>query len=488
MKKILLAVCMLASLASCKKFLDVNPESDISKDELFRNPEGFEEALNGVYSRATQGDIYGNELTFGFLDVLAQNYSISFTDNLGYRQTSLFNYKDAWFISRKDAAWKGLYHAISSCNLILENIEERKALLTSTQYALIKGEALALRAYMHLDLLRMFAPSFANGANEKGIPYVTLFTNKVTPQYTVTEVLGKVVDDLLAAKELLRNTDPIRTADYLVAYPADANAGEEKAQDLFVQNRRHRMNYYAVCGTLARAYLYGAKNNEALQQAQEVIAAQKFPWTSAVDFITPDATKKDRILYKELLFAWYIPEMRQPLLNRFGSATASLYIEENAGRALFEVAGVGAEDLRFKEWVRLALDVTGGRYEVQKYLRDNDANRHPLVAPALRLSEMYYIAAEAAFDTNPQLALKYFNDVRFNRGIGTQLTNVASKDAFQLELLKEARKEFYGEGQIFYMYKRLNRSISGQSGVTYPASNSIFVFPLPNDEIEFGNR
>ncbi len=479
---------MLVTLASCKKFLDVNPESDISKEELFRTAEGFEEALNGVYSRATQGDIYGNELTSGFTDVLAQNYSISFADNLAYRQTSLFNYKDAAFISRKDAVWKGLYHAISSCNLILEHIEGKKNLLNAAQYALIKGEAMALRAYMHFDLLRMFAPSFNSGANEKAIPYVTQFSNKVTPQYSVTEVLTKVTEDLLAAKELLRNTDPIRTAGYLVSYPADAAAGEEKAQSLFLQNRRHRMNYFAVCGTLARAYLYGNKNADALQNAQEVIASAKFPWTNSVDFITPDVTKKDRILYKELVFAWYIPEMRQSLQNRFGAATASLYLEENAGRALFEVAGAGAEDLRFKEWVRLALDVTGGRYEVQKYLRDNITNRHPLVAPAIRLSEMYYIAAEAAFDTDPQLALKYFNDVRFNRGIGTQLTSVVSKDAFQLELLKEARKEFYGEGQIFYMYKRLNKSISGQSGVTYPASNSIFVFPLPNDEIEFGNR
>ena len=69
--------CFLLLFTSCKKFLDVIPESDIAKDELFNTAEGFEEALNGVYSRATQGDIYGNELTFGLPDVLAQNYSIS---------------------------------------------------------------------------------------------------------------------------------------------------------------------------------------------------------------------------------------------------------------------------------------------------------------------------------------------------------------------------------------------------------------------------
>ena len=488
MKLFITAILFLIACTSCNKFLDVNPESDISKSELFKTAEGFEEALNGVYSRASQGDLYGNELTFGFLDVLAQNYSISFFDNMAYRQTSLYNYKDAAFISRKDAVWKGLYHAISSCNLILENLESGRSILTSERYALIKGEALALRAYFHFDLLRLFAPSYLSNAEAKGIPYVTTFSNKITPMATVKEAVEKVTKDLEEAKVLLRPVDPILTTSYTVGYPTDADPLEQASPILFLHNRRHRMNYYAVCGGLARAYLYAGDKAKALQNAEEVILSQKFPWTNSVDFITPDETKKDRILYKELIFSWYIPDMQSSLVNRFGSGASSLYIEENAGRALFEVAGVGAEDLRFKEWVRLAIDITSSRLELQKYLRDDEANRHPLVAPAIRLSEMYYIAAEAIFDTNPTKALEYFNTVRFQRGIGTQLTSVASKEAFLRELIQEARKELYGEGQIFFMYKRLNRSIVGQSGINYPASNNLFVLPLPNDEIEFGKR
>jgi len=55
-------------------------------------------------------------------------------------------------------------------------------------------------------------------------------------------------------------------------------------------------------------------------------------------------------------------------------------------------------------------------------------------------------------------------------------------------LVKEARKEFYGEGQLFYMYKRLNRNIVGLSGISYPASDKLFVLPLPIDETDYGNR
>lgn len=101
---------------------------------------------------------------------------------------------------------------------------------------------------------------------------------------------------------------------------------------------------------------------------------------------------------------------------------------------------------------------------------------------------MYYIAAEATFDSNPAEAWGYFNTVRKNRGIGTEITNESSGEEFKSELIKECRKEFFGEGQIFYMYKRLNRDIVGHSGVTIPADNNIFVLPLPNDEMEFGQR
>ncbi|MCK7557785.1 hypothetical protein MKQ70_23360 [Chitinophaga sedimenti] len=56
------------------------------------------------------------------------------------------------------------------------------------------------------------------------------------------------------------------------------------------------------------------------------------------------------------------------------------------------------------------------------------------------------------------------------------------------ELVKEARKEFFGEGQIWYMYKRLNMSFPGQSGVVIPAGRDKFVLPFPDDEIAYGNR
>ena len=487
MRKHIWLIISVLMLASCKKWLDVKPVSQVSEDDLFKTEAGFEESLNGIYTRCTRTDLYGSELSFGFPEALAQNYTFTAEDYPRYQQTASYNYQDADFIARKDGAWRGLYNAIVNCNLLLENLEENNTVLSADKHALIKGEALALRAYLHFDALRLFAPSFKSNPTAKGVPYVTSFSNKVTATLSVSETLNKIIDDLKEAKEIIRPVDPIREATYIAGYPTDQVDIERADKPLFLQNRRHRMNYYAICATLARACLYADKKDEALANALEVIESNTFPWTNSAAFIEPDATKKDRIMYRELVFAWYIEDMVQVVNNRFNSNVVGLYIENNAGNALYETGGVGAEDNRFKQWFRLVSGTTAfDRLELQKYLRDPQTNRHYLVAPAIRLSEMYYIAAECTYDTDPALAAQYLNTVRFNRGMGVPL-NISNKDELIQELVKEARKEFYAEGQIFYMYKRLHRSIPTQLGGSIPPSDKVFVLPMPNDEIEFGN-
>jgi hypothetical protein len=499
MKKYLLFVTCLFVYSSCTDYLDVKPTSQVDKDVLFQTEDGFYESLIGVYSRSTENDIYGYELSFGLPDVLAQNYSLpsdTRADLYRYRQVSLFNYNHQDVIAKKDGIWIGLYNAISNCNLILEKLEEHKNIFADPKtYSLIKGEALALRAYFHFDALRLFAPSYSQGSGASGIPYVTSFSNVVTPHSSVDDALTFIIADLEAAKALLKEADPIITDGYIIGYTTtSANQGgglpvdgsTEEIRELFLQNRRHRMNYYAVCGSLARACLYKNDKQKALENAVEVIESGKFPFTDKLDFTADDDSEKDRILYQELLFAWYIPNKASILNDRFENRYNSLSTFANEGKLIFELGGPGAEDFRYKQWLIEDSDGINSRLYVQKYLRDDSENKHYLVAPALRLSEMYYIAAECVFDADPALALEYFNTVRFHRGIGNKIEGETSKEVFLTELVKDARKEFFAEGQIFYMYKRLHRNIVGQAGSTHQASDRIFVLPLPDDEIAFG--
>jgi hypothetical protein len=499
MRKYILFSIAMVTLSACSDYLDVKPQSQIDKDILFQTPEGFMEALNGVYSRGAEQDLYGDELTFGFLDVLAQNYSVQtgIVTKYPYVETVKFNYKNEDFIDRKNKVWVGLYNAIGNCNLVIENADTQENILSDELYQLVKGEALALRAYLHLDALRMFAPSYASNPQAPAIPYVTSFSNDVPPQRTVQAALDSIIVDLEAAKKYLQNVDVILNAAYTVGYTTDGeDAGEfpddgsnEEFGDLFVQNRRHRMNYYAVCGTLARAYLNRNMPQLALSNAREVIESDKFPWVEQDDFANVDAEKKDRIMYPELIFGWWIPTRERDLHDRFELGSSSLYVRKDPGNAIYETASVGGEDLRYKQWFKQVTASSVERLDLVKYHREANTNKHPLMAPAIRLSEMYYIAAESVYASDPNAAWSYFNQMRLHRGIGGAYEIWdGSQEKLRDELLKEARKEFYGEGQIFYMFKRLNKNMKALDGSVIPASDQIFVLPLPDAEIEFGQR
>lgn len=497
MKKYIALIFGACLLGSCSDYLDVAPQSQVDADILFQTEEGFMEVLNGLYLRGSSGDIYGNELTFGFLDVLAQNYS---SDDAGssypYQQTLNYNYEDENFVNRKDAVWSGLYSAIANCNSLLDNIDERKAIFTGDNYELIKGEAIALRAFYHLDALRIFAPSYQNGAAALGIPYRTEFTNKVSPRLAVIAVVDSVIQDLNLAKDLLREIDPIVQDSYTVGYTYDGNDGDDLPDDesneesgsLFTQNRRHRMNFYAVCGTLARAYLFKGDKSAALQNAREVIESEKFPFVDLEVFADQNDEERDHIMYPELIFGWYIPTMEDDLRSRFSNGSQSMYTNVDPLNSIYEKATVGGEDYRLREWFNSESDGSASIMMLTKYERE-DENIHPLMAPAIRLSEMYYIASECVYESSPEEAWEYFNTVRRNRGIGvTYEITEGSYDELIDNLLKEARKEFFGEGQIFYMHKRLNKAIKGIDGATIQPSNDIFVLPLPDDEIELGQQ
>lgn len=477
---------------SCSDYLDVKPKSQVEVETLFNTQEGFMEALLGVYLNNTKKELYGYEL-LATPDVLAQNYYAPANSNawwdVQYLQTKTFNYTQQYFRERRDDIWSGLYTSIANANIILANIDEKKHLFQDEgDYYIIKGEALALRAYLHFDLYRMFAPSYLSDPGAPAIPYVTTFSNAVTPQSTGAEVVEKVIADLLEARNLLKEWDPIVKDNYIVGYPNSVDKKQtETSGRIFLQNRRHRLNYYAVCGTLARVYLYKNDKALAMENARLVINANKFPWTAKEDFNADDEEKKDRVAYPEVLFGLDVTRRGDDLYNHFYENPTTLNTLVDDGAIMYETGSVGASDYRFKQWLKQATTSGYTALFLQKYRREN-ANLHTLIAPMVRLSEMYYILAECTFDADPETSWGYFNKVRFYRGIGTEITGETSKEVFLSELLKEYRKELFGEGQMFYAYKRLNRAIIGDQQVAIPADNKIFVLPMPDDEIAFGQR
>lgn len=114
---------------------------------------------------------------------------------------------------------------------------------------------------------------------------------------------------------------------------------------------------------------------------------------------------------------------------------------------------------------------------------DNAENYFPKV-PLIRLSEMYMILSESYLEEDLDKARSYADTLRVSR-IGEEGWLYAYSEE---EFIREMRREFPGEGQLFFMYKRRNHDIlrgDGMSGI--PASNNAFVLLIPDSEIANGN-
>src|SRR5262245_18371801 len=95
-----------------------------------------------------------------------------------------------------DNIWGRMYNVLGNVNNILDNIDKDKAIFTGSNYEIIKGEALAMRAFIHMDLLRLFA---STDLTKLAIPYVKTLNTKVTARSTGTEVIANILEDLSSA-------------------------------------------------------------------------------------------------------------------------------------------------------------------------------------------------------------------------------------------------------------------------------------------------
>jgi hypothetical protein len=66
---------------SCNDWLDVEPETSVDEKKLFSTEQGFKDAMAGVYADMASSSLYGQTLSFGFLDIIAQQYDYETVNN-----------------------------------------------------------------------------------------------------------------------------------------------------------------------------------------------------------------------------------------------------------------------------------------------------------------------------------------------------------------------------------------------------------------------
>ena len=66
---------LIFALTSCNDWLNVSPKTDMKAEDLFSTESGFRDALIGVYALMSTSNLYGRNLSYAYLDVLAQYYT-----------------------------------------------------------------------------------------------------------------------------------------------------------------------------------------------------------------------------------------------------------------------------------------------------------------------------------------------------------------------------------------------------------------------------
>src|SRR3712207_5470918 len=68
-------IIMLLGLTSCNHWLDVEPKTSIPTDKQFESEPGFKDALTGIYLKLGTTQLYAGDLTYAYLDELADRKS-----------------------------------------------------------------------------------------------------------------------------------------------------------------------------------------------------------------------------------------------------------------------------------------------------------------------------------------------------------------------------------------------------------------------------
>ncbi|MCQ4872314.1 RagB/SusD family nutrient uptake outer membrane protein [Butyricimonas paravirosa] len=463
--KILLMTTISLMIMSCEDWLDVNASSQLDRNELFKTENGYGEALIGVYGKMCDASLYGRELTFNMLDLMSAYYTTAPFQTKGLMYWYKYAYADptntegvSYCEKYIEDIWNNIYTQIANLNSLLETIDDNQSVFSENNYELIKGEALGLRAFLHFDLLRLFAEAYSIGKDKESIPYVTKLTAEVTPLFKQESVIMMILEDLENAKKLLEN-DPMRLGSTpdgcLASLPSGSYLSSDKIQ--MWHNRRFRFNYYATIATMARVYLWKGDQVNALRCAQEVITDQetKFPWVLKTNLsnIGKTTRNQDRSFVTEHIFALNMTNLEE-LMDTYnfdgeqGMSTGWNNLQVNSAQksAVYE----NTADLRYLYW----FEEYGSWYMISKFYQNSSVARYfQERVPLIRLSEMYYIAAECASITAD--GVEFLENVRNNRGLTSFALNKSmSKEELESEIRKEYKKEFWGEGQLWYYYKR----------------------------------
>jgi len=466
---IFFAALLLLGFTSCKKeFLDVKPTNAGDAETAIQTAADAKVMINGLLSKMTSSDYYGrNFILYG--DVKGGDLTII---SQGRGLDALYTFNHSKSSNNYSGFWNQIYHCLLQANNIITNIDQLKAAGTTENFDSYKGQALTARALMLFDLVRLYGKPYTQDKASYGVPNITqpLEASAQPLRANVEENYTQILKDLKEAEPLLSKS---KSNGYL--------------------------NYYGNKAIQARVYLTMAKYTETLSAAQEIINNNVYKLYSNTEWVPSWKTQ----FGSESIFELGI----FPSESDLGSSSLGFYLRRKGHGSSQALGWFMASDYflnRLKQdandvrWGVMSADESsttrlGASYKYSGSIAldgDGKGSSTAVNVKVIRLSEIYLIAAEAAYYSDKTLAATYLNQIR------KRSPNLAAATATTITLdmiIEERSKELFTEGQRFFDMLRLNQQITFNDefgSITVPSRPKTIdrtfqkvILPIPQDEI-----
>lgn len=450
----------MALIMSCSDFTNIQPDHALTANNAFKTMNDLELHLNGIYSGFQSSGYFA--LAYGTLPDMM-------SDNLAENVESLGNYRSTvdWLYVANDgtisAVWATPYGIINDCNILLSNVDQFKETKTGQRNRL-KGQALAIRAVTHFDLLRYFGQSYDRNSTDFGVPIKTASNLDKPKRNTVKEVYDQIYSDLTEAKSLMASMD----------------------QSINTASDRSRIDLIVVNAIMARVAYYAKDYPTAISNATAAINGG-LGLASRVDF--PTIWTEDAIPGEVIWSVAFRPndgyvggDVVFAINNR---------ISFKPSQNLLSIYNT-LTDVRYTSYFSSTTSLRPGELIVSKYLGRNGATDGLVNWKAFRVGEMYLIRAEAYARTGQNLTARAdLKALRDSRNSVTDTEDLSNPTLLLSAIMLERRKELFLEGHRWFDLRMAGQGISRGGDCKAPATSCSLaansfrvVWPIPQDEIK----
>jgi hypothetical protein len=460
-KYLILTALSFGLFSSCsEEDLDPSLQQDKSIETSINTVNDVQAILVGAYERMSSGFVYGRDII-----ILGEVFSDNTASNAN---SNRFVAEGQMSLTTTSAIpsdlWNTLYRVIASANIIIsaEGIEGDEA-----QIKHIKGQAYAIRALAHFNLVTFYGQQHVNGGSMSslGVPYVTTFRdneNLFPTRNTVEEVKNLAYSDLEMAYSLMTATLNNNSKEYITTF--------------------------AVKAIEARISNYFGDWTRSLSAAKVVIDSEQFVVASKADFLNTFAIDGAANSIFEIAYTSTDNPGINGLANIYQAGSYGDVIVLPNLAALYEtgdVRGATPYDAAAGPASVIGQYATGTLRNVGKY---------PSTAPyednvsIIRYEEVVLLYAEALLETpTPADALTYLNMIPAKRGA------TAYTSATKSNILLERRKELAFEGFRFHDLARTKQDIPNPDPILIthglvPYGNYNFALPIPAGEVDVNSN